>query len=71
MVAKFLRGLNRILPHIVLVLALLFMVFLVLNSFNPMMGFLTGTYSRVLLWVFSICAYLESAILIFISRRKK
>ena len=68
---KILKLIYNIIPHIVLVLSAVFMIFMVLNNYNPMMGFLTGYYSRILLWILCIAAYIESFVLIFVLRRKK
>ncbi len=43
--------LSGILTHITVILALVFLVFLVLDQFNPMMNFVDNDISRVLLSV--------------------
>ena len=37
------KHLKAILPHVCIVLSLMFMVFLVLDDYNPMMNFLTNS----------------------------
>ena len=64
------KVLSKVLPHVIIDLSLVFMVFLVLNKFNPMMGFLSNKYSQALLWVLCVCALAESILLIIFSRRE-
>ena len=52
-------------------LAVVFMVFLVLNRYNPMMGFLTNRYSQALLWVFCACALAAAIALAARQRRER
>ncbi len=68
---RFIRALARLLPHVVIDLAVVFMVFLVLNRFNPMMGFLTNSYSQALLWVFCATALAAAVALVVRNRREK
>lgn len=68
---RFLRTARRALPHLVIILSVVFMVFLVLNRFNPMMGFLSNKYSRPMLWVFCVAALAESILLVSIHRRRR
>ena len=66
----FWRILRRLLPHVVIDLSVVFMVFLVLNRYNPMMGFLNNKYSQPLLWVFCITALIEAILLVAYNRRE-
>lgn len=50
------KFLDKILPHIALALALGVMVLTVLDSFNPLMAFLTSTPSKVFLLAASLSA---------------
>ena len=60
---------KRLLPHFVLVLAVVFMVFLVLNKYNPTMAFLSNRYSNVLMWAFCVLALAESIFFVIRNRR--
>lgn len=60
---------KRLLPHFVLCLAVVFMVFLVLSNYNPTMAFLTNKYSNVLMWAFCTLAFIESIFFIIRNRR--
>ena len=62
--------LEKLLPHIVIDMSVCFLVFLVLNNFNPMMAFLSNKYSRVLLVIFCVSALAESIVLIIRQRRE-
>ena len=50
------------LAHMVIVLAAVFVVFLVLHQFNPMMGFLTHKYSQILLLILCVSTIINSII---------
>ena len=67
---SFLRLCRTLLPHIVIDLSVVFMVFLVLNRYNPMMGFLNNAYSRPLLWILCILSFLQSLLLAAHNRRE-
>lgn len=60
-----------ILPHAGIVLSLMFMVFLVLDDYNPMMNFLTNSISTVLLGVFCLISFVNSILVISTARRSK
>ena len=62
--------LRRILPHICIVLSLTVLVLLILNLYNPFMGFLS---SAVSLWfLFALClAALATAILLVRTDRRR
>ena len=62
--------LRRILPHICIVLSLTVLVLLILNLYNPFMGFLS---SAVSIWfLFALClAALATAILLVRTDRRR
>lgn len=60
-----------ILPHAGIVLSMMFMVFLVLDDYNPMMNFLTNSLSIVLLGVFCLISFVNSILMISTARRSK
>ena len=61
--------LRRILPHISIILSLMFGVFLILNIRNPRMGFISGSIS---LWLLAILAAVSfaNAIIILIDNNR-
>ncbi len=60
---------KNILPHIIIILAGIFIVFLILDNYNPTMNFINNTISIKLLCVFCILSIVNS-IIIVISNRK-
>lgn len=61
--------LKALLPHITLVLCILFLVLWILDYFNPMMHFLTAALSKALLLVF-IASAAATAIMAVAYQRK-
>ena len=49
---------KKLLAHIVFVTSAMFVVFLILEQFNPVMAFINNDISIGILWVFSICAFI-------------
>lgn len=47
---------GKILPHIVIVLAAMFITFWILDQLNPIMNFINNSISNVLLLLFSIAS---------------
>ncbi len=47
-----------ILANVTIILAVVLTVFMVLDRFNPMMGFVSSAYSQTLLTIFIICSAL-------------
>ena len=64
------KRMKVILPHAGIVLSLMFMVFLVLDDYNPMMNFLTNSISIVLLGVFCLISFVNSILVISTARRR-
>lgn len=50
------RLLVKVLQAVLIVLALMMMIFLILDGFNPTMNFLRNGITKGLLWVFSLLA---------------
>lgn len=61
--------LKSILPHIIVILSGIFIVFLILNSYNPTMNFLTNPISLKLFWAFCILSIVNAIITIVQNRR--
>lgn len=57
-------------PHIVIVLSGIFIVFLILDSYNPTMNFVDNPVSMKLFWVFCILTIVNS-ITGIVSNRKE
>lgn len=57
---RFLKSLGRLLPHVTIILAVCFLVFLILDWYNPLMAFITSGMSTRLLMAFCVAAILTS-----------
>ena len=64
---RFMFNVVRYCPHLTLAFAAATLVLVILNYFNPLLGFLSTTYSKVILVLFCICAAFSSigAIVLF------
>ena len=60
---------RNIVPHIIIILAGIFIVFLILDNYNPTMNFICNTISIKLFWIFCILSIVNS-VMIVISNRK-
>ncbi len=60
---------KNILPHITIILAGIFIVFLILDNYNPTMNFMGNTISNKLFWVFCILSIVNSVLLVISNRR--
>ena len=60
---------KNILPHIIIILSGIFIVFLILDNYNPTMNFINNTISIKLFWAFCILSIVNSVFLV-ISNRK-
>lgn len=49
-----------LLGHVLVILGLMFLVFLVLDQYNPMMNFINNNISRTLLALFCLCSIARS-----------
>ena len=49
-----------LLGHVLVILGLMFLVFLVLDQYNPMMNFINNNISRTLLALFCVCGIARS-----------
>ena len=64
--------LRTLYPHLLFILSAMFVTFWVLEKYNPVMGFLTGSISMVLLLVFLLLSLTGSAItLVYRWKQKK
>lgn len=64
---KYIRAL---LPHVTIVLSILFFVLWILDYFNPMMHFLTGNLPKVLMMVLLLCAAATSMLTVYYQRKQ-
>lgn len=62
---------GKILPHIVIVLAAMFITFWILDQLNPIMNFINNSISNVLLLVFSIASLVNAVFSIAWYRKSK
>ncbi len=63
------KYLERFLPHLCLVTAVMLIVFLVTDYFNRAMAFINNDITKTILMVFSILVITESVVLIVYQRR--
>ena len=52
--------LTKLLSHLIVILSLMFVVFLILDQFNPMMNFIDNPISRWLLACLCLCGITQS-----------
>ena len=62
---------TKILPHITFALSAMFITFLILDNFNPVMEFINNDISRVLLYVFAGTSLIESIYITVTNVKKK
>ena len=62
------RLLKTLLPHLIFILSGMFLVFLVLDQFNPMMNFVNHSVSHWLLAALCVCGITQS-VLLWIERK--
>lgn len=60
---------RKLLPHATIILANMFVVFFILDRFNPAMNFIGHTISKWLLLLFALCAIVSSIFSIADTRR--
>jgi hypothetical protein len=60
----------KVAPHIAIVLSVVFIVFLVLDQFNPTMNFVNNDISMAMLWVLCLASLLNAVLLIAVDRRR-
>ena len=65
------RFLERFLPHLVIILAVMGLVLQVLNEFNPYMGFLSGDATRVWTLCFIVLALVNAIVSVVRDRKGK
>jgi len=63
------RRIIRVLPHLTIILALMFVTFWILDIYNPMMNFVNSSISNVLLLIFCILSIMTSIISIALDRK--
>ncbi|HWT74218.1 MAG TPA: hypothetical protein VN258_05790 [Mobilitalea sp.] len=59
----------RILPHITIILSLMFITFWILDIYNPLMNFIGSDISKVLLLIFCIAALITSILAVALDRK--
>ncbi len=66
-----LKWVRRLLPHATIVLSNMFIVFFILDKFNPVMGFINNTISKVLLLIFCVLSTFSCILLIAADRKRE
>lgn len=62
---------RKLLPHALFILAVMFIVLNILDSYNPAMGFLTSSLSKWLLVIFCVTAALGAISMILRNRTRE
>ncbi|MBR1422342.1 MAG: hypothetical protein IJ571_02710 [Ruminococcus sp.] len=65
------KKLSRILPHITIILAGMFIIFWILDILNPTMNFINRRLSNKLLLIFCISAIITSVFAVYYERRQR
>lgn len=64
------KYMKALLPHATIVLSIAFVVLWILDYFNPMMQFLTGSVPKVLMLVLLLCAIATGMLTIYYQRKE-
>ncbi len=67
--SRIINRLYRALPHAAIILSLMFIVFLILDVYNPLMQFVDNGMSRVLLGLLAIASITTAGLLIRCQRK--
>ena len=62
---------RKLLPHLTFIMAELFLALNIIDTYNPTMGFLTSTPSKILLAVFCVLVMIGLVIQLAAERRRK
>ncbi len=63
------KAIRTLLPHLLAIISVIFIVFLILDSYNPTMNFIDNTISLKLLGIFCALSILHSVIIISSNRK--
>jgi hypothetical protein len=63
------KAIERVVPHVSIILSGMLIVFLILDRFNPAMGYLDNGGEKVVLLVLAVSSILSSIVLIGYQRR--
>ena len=61
--------LKKVLPHISIILSVMFIVFIILDDYNPTMNFVNNSISTGLLLGLCIVSFINSIIIIYFHRK--
>ncbi|BCN32880.1 hypothetical protein [Anaeromicropila herbilytica] len=61
---------RSVLPHILIIISGIFIVFLILDSYNPTMEFVSNPISTKLFWAFCILSIINGVLTIVSNRSK-
>lgn len=62
---------GKLLPHISIVLSIAAAVLIVLNCYNPLMGFLSGTEAMVVIGLLCASSFISGWMLVLKNRRRR
>lgn len=65
------KKIKNLLPHILLILSLIFITFMILDEYNPTMEFINNSVSNKLFWVFCILSVINAVVSIVVSRKSE
>ncbi len=64
------KQLRSILPHIMIIMSGIFIVFLILDNYNPTMNFIDNPVSLKLFWCFCLLTIVNAGITIAANRKE-
>jgi hypothetical protein len=62
---------KKLMPHVLFILAVMFITLNILDSYNPAMGFLTSSLSKWLLLIFCTAAVFGAIVMIIRNRTRE
>lgn len=66
-----LNWIKRFLPHLVIIMGLIFLVFLILDRYNPTMDFTGNVISNYLLYGFCVAAIIQAGLAVYENQKKR
>lgn len=64
------KWVKTLLPHVTIVLAILFIVLWILDYFNPMMQFLTSPLPKAWMMILFVCTIANGMLTVYYQRKK-
>jgi len=63
------RIMQKTLPHVAVVLSLMYVVFFIIDMLNQSMGFINNTYTKVIMLVLCMISIINAVLLLWHERR--